>query len=352
MNNVYEMPNGNASYDEASAWIAKLDKGLSGNEQQELQAWLCASEDNHATFMKMAQLWDQMDALAKLADICPPAINAPRRSMRFAWPAAAMAASVLMAIALLTWMSPVVEPDRPVAIVTAAPDIYETAIGEQASHDLADGTRIVLNTNSRVTVSYSATNRLLELQRGEMHVIVARDTARPLSVLVGGRVVQAVGTEFNIEITGEQRIELVVTEGVVMVGIMAGPADTSSPQAPLVLTQNATPVAAGQEVVIDSDDDPAEPVAADAIDTDDIAVKLSWREGNLIFRGESLEEAVSEVGRYTEVQFIFLDEASKKVRVAGLFKAGDVEGLLAALRQNFNISYEWVADDKIALSGD
>ena len=60
---------------------------------------------------------------------------------------------------------------------------------------------------------------------------------------------------------------------------------------------------------------------------------------------------MSEVGRYTEVQFIFLDEESKKVRVAGLFKAGDVDGLLAALRQNFNISYEWVADDKITLSG-
>jgi transmembrane sensor len=353
MSNVYEMPNSNASYDEASAWIAKLDKGLSGNEQQELRAWLCASDDNHATFMKMAQLWDRMDALAKLADICPPAINAPRRSMRFAWPVAAMAASVLMAIALAIWMPSRIEQDPPVAMVTAAAaDIYETAIGEQASYDLADGTRIVLNTNSRVTVSYSASNRLLELQRGEMHIIVARDTARPLSVLVGGRVVQAVGTEFNIEITGEQRIELVVTEGVVMVGIMAGPTDASDPQAPLVLSPRATPVAAGQEAAIPSADDPAEPVAADAIDTDDIAVKLSWREGNLIFRGESLEEAVSEVGRYTEVQFIFLDEASKKVRVAGLFKAGDVEGLLAALRQNFNISYEWVADDKIALSGD
>lgn len=354
MSNIYEMPNSNASYDEASAWIAKLDKGLSEKEQDELQAWLDASADNHTTFLKMAELWDRMDALAKLAEICPPAIHAPRRSTRF-WPittTAAMAASALAAIALLTWMSPAVQQDPPVAAVTAAADIYETAVGEQASYDLVDGTRIVLNTNSRVTVSYTTSNRLLELQRGEMHINVARDTARPLSVLVGDRVVQAVGTEFNIEISGEQRIELVVSEGVVMVGISAAPPHAGSPAAPLVLTQNATPVAAGQEVVIDANDDPAEPVAADAIDIDDIAVKLSWRDGNLIFRGESLEEAVSEVGRYTEVQFIFLDEASKKVRVAGLFKAGDVDGLLAALRQNFNISYEWVADDKIALSGD
>ena len=174
-------------------------------------------------------------------------------------------------------------------------------------------------------------NRLLQLDRGELHITVARDKKRPLSVLVGERVVQAVGTEFNIEITGEQRIELVVTEGVVMVGISADSTNAGGPQKPLMLTQNATPVAAGQEVVIDLNDDPAQPVDADAIDADDIAVKLSWREGNLIFRGESLEEAVSEVGRYTEVQFIFLDEESKKVRVAGLFKAGDVDGLASRI---------------------
>lgn len=168
---------------------------------------------------------------------------------------------------------------------------------------------------------------------------------------MGPRVVQAVGTEFNIEITREQRIELMVTEGVVLVGIVEGAVDEGSPEAPLVLTQAATLVAAGQAVTIDKGADPAAPLVTDTLDTKDIAVKLSWREGNLIFRGESLEEAVSEVERYTEVQFIFLDEESKKVRVAGLFKAGDVDGLLAALRQNFNITYEWVADDTITLSG-
>ena len=349
MNNVYELPDSNATYDEASHWIARMDKGLSEQEQDEFRRWLDASAENHAVFMKMARLWDKMDVLAKLAEICPPAVAAPRRKMRYALPLAAVAATVLVAISLATWTPVGTRQDQPV--MASETSVFETAIGEQASFDLSDGTRIALNTNSRVSVSYSASNRLLHLDRGELHITVARDKARPLSVLVGERVVQAVGTEFNMEITDEQRIELVVTEGVVMVGISASSANASGSREPLVLTQNATPVAAGQEVVINPNDDPAEPVATDAIDADDIAVKLSWREGNLIFRGESLEEAVSEVGRYTEVQFIFLDEESKKVRVAGLFKAGDVEGLLAALRQNFNISYEWVADDKITLSG-
>ena len=353
MSNIHELPNGNRPYDEASLWIAKVDKGLSAQDETDLKAWLIASDANHATFMKMAKLWDRMDVLAKLAEICPDAAKVPSRSQRYAWPLTAVAASVLVAGAVAFWMFPgsgTREATGPVTVAVAA-DVYQTAIGEQAAHTLADGSRLVLNTNSRVTVTYSAGNRLLHLEQGEIHLTVARDKARPLSVRVGPRVVQAVGTEFNIEITREQRIELMVTEGVVLVGIVEGAVDEGNPEAPLVLAQAATLVAAGQAVTIDNGADPAAPLVTDTLDTKDIAVKLSWREGNLIFRGESLEEAVSEVERYTEVQFIFLDEESKKVRVAGLFKAGDVDGLLAALRQNFNITYEWVADDTITLSG-
>ena len=37
------------------------------------------------------------------------------------------------------------------------------------------------------------------------------------------------------------------------------------------------------------------------------------------------------------------------IRIAGLFKSGDVEGFLAALRTNFNITYEVTDDDRILL---
>jgi len=75
------------------------------------------------------------------------------------------------------------------------------------------------------------------------------------------------------------------------------------------------------------------------ISPEDIAVKLSWQQGNLIFRGESLAEAVDEIGRYTTVEFVILDENLKKLRISGLFKAGDVEGLLTTLKENFNINH-------------
>ena len=85
------------------------------------------------------------------------------------------------------------------------------------------------------------------------------------------------------------------------------------------------------------------------VTAEDIEVKLSWRRGNLVFTGESLEDAVKEVGRYTSVEFVFIDEHLKKVRVGGVFKAGDVEGLLATLRENFNIVSQRIDGETILL---
>ena len=78
-------------------------------------------------------------------------------------------------------------------------------------------------------------------------------------------------------------------------------------------------------------------------------MQLSWRSGNLIFRGESLETTVSEVGRYTSVEFVIKDEELRRVRVAGLFKTGDVAGFLSSLEANFDIAYERTDDETVLL---
>jgi transmembrane sensor len=81
-----------------------------------------------------------------------------------------------------------------------------------------------------------------------------------------------------------------------------------------------------------------------------VAANLSWRQGSIIFRGESLSDAMTEISRYTNINFELADdERLKQVHVAGMFKTGDVKGLLEVLNNNFNISYERVSPDKIML---
>lgn len=59
---------------------------------------------------------------------------------------------------------------------------------------------------------------------------------------------------------------------------------------------------------------------------------------------------MTEIGRYTTIEFAILNENLKGVRIAGRFRAGDVEGLLATLRENFDIIHQRTADGKILLT--
>jgi len=333
MSRIYEFPRQDSRYDEASVWIARLDRELSEEETTELKAWMAADAENAAVLESMARLWDKMDALSRLGDLFPVS---RRRNARFWFHGLSIAASIAIAALIGMWVF--------VDMKAQSDTVYETAVGEQSTVRLSDGTRVVLNTNSLLRVEYRPSYRLLVLERGEIDVHVAKDASRPLSVIAEDKLIQAVGTVFNVEITDEHNVELVVTEGKVRVGVDYRGRRGQQTAKPRVLAESSRAVAAGEAVVLGEAKEEVTPVSPEEIE-----VKLSWRNGNLIFRGEPLEEALKEVGRYTTVEFVFLNDDLRKRAVAGYFKAGDVDGLLVALRENFNITCTRVDEHTVSL---
>ncbi|WP_049631632.1 FecR domain-containing protein [Cellvibrio sp. pealriver] len=344
MSNIIEFPNREQIYDQASLWIARIDRELTATEQQELAQWLAANEQHRAVLFEMAELWDKMDSLARLADLFQAPTQQPSYKPRFY---GAVAASFVLVAMVIGWN---LNPQLHSQLLSISPfqqqsidGVYETAVGEHSSVNLPDGSQLVLNTNSRVTVKYTDEHRLFLLERGELNIEVAHDKNRPLSVVAGNKVVQAVGTAFNVRIRNDNEVALLVTDGKVLVAKQ----ETQPAIEKIVakrLPTNAMAVAKGEKVVLGS----AQETIAKA-DDNDIAAQLSWRQGNLVFRGETLEDALVEINRYTAVQFEVTDDSIKQERIAGLFKAGDVDGLLAALEQNFNIHNERVGNNKIRL---
>jgi transmembrane sensor len=135
-----------------------------------------------------------------------------------------------------------------------------------------------------------------------------------------------------------------VTEGKVLVGVFDR--NRVRPENDWAAdSSGALAIQAGESIVLGDGKEAVKP-----IEPEDIEVRLSWRGGDLIFRGESLAEAIGEIERYTPVEFVILDDDLKKIRVAGLFKAGDVDGLLTTLKDNFNISWQRVGDEQIILT--
>ncbi len=345
MNKVVNIRSNDERLDIASRWILRMDQGLSAAEEAELQAWMAEDRKNAERLLSMAKRWDKMQDLSRLAELFPePAVNGSAKRGRLPLRAAAAVMAVVAVVAGGLWFADLYDQSRP-DVPVVADNAFETAVGEQSTITLEDGSTVVLNTNTLMRVRYSPEARIVELERGEIHVDVVSIADRPFSVVVGDRVLQAVGTSFSVEITDEQHIELIVTEGKVIVG--AHPPGGAAPTAPLLAqsTDNAVAVAAGEEMLLGSPNQAVTHVSAEEIE-----VRLSWRDGRLIFNDEPLEQALAEVERYTTVEFVFVDEDLKTRSVTGRFRTGDVEGLLTALRMNFDIVHERTEDGRVLLS--
>jgi transmembrane sensor len=355
MSNVVDISLANSRQKLAVEWLVKFERSLSSEEKVELYQWFDESQANLDSFLKVAELWDKMGTLARLSELFPLSHKESYRK-RNVWQLSLVAAIAFVCLTVTSFYftqddlkAPPLVADLSAVRVkgeqSSLTTVYETAIGEQSHVILADGSSIILNTNSLLSVRLGRHQRILSLERGEVHVDVAHDPKRPLSVVAGDSIVQAVGTTFAVEINDNKSIEVIVTEGKVLVGKRPVSNASNVRTITSVLPFFSLTVAEGESIQLGNAG--AEVHAVSAEDIDD---QLSWREGNLIFRDETLESAMAEIGRYTTIEFVFVDESLKQEVIAGRFKAGDVEGLLAVLRENIGIAYERTEDGRVLLS--
>lgn len=350
MSNIYQFQSESQIYDDASLWVARLDRDLSAAETEALRQWLAQSPKHKECLLEMAELWDRMDSLAVLSELFdPPSVQTrqARRPGHTVWAVAASVLALVFALNLLIpatlWQAPAMEQPLLHASSETSDTLYETGIGAHSTVNLPDGTKMMLNTNTQVSVTYSDNERLLILKKGELLVEVAHDKQRPLRVQVGSKVVEAVGTAFNVYLKNDQSFDVIVTEGRVHVKPIADKTLT-------VLDANHTSaiqeLGRGEKLSVRA----SEPTEVEAIGLAVIHDRLSWRDGNLAFRGETLQDALKELSRYTPDSFRVVDPRIKDVRIAGLYKTGDVDGLLLALKENFNITHLRSSDGVIELS--
>ncbi len=356
MNNIHQIDSASINkiedlrLDQASDWIAKLDRSLSPDEKVALKNWLALDINNIKVLMEMAKMWDKMDNLSRLSDLFPQHnAQSTNKIKRSPW-INAIAASALLTISVGLYQ--VIDNIFPFSefnnsTIVAMQASYQTGVGESNTINLPDKSTLILNTNSFVQVKYSKDARIIELQRGEIHIDVAHNKTRPLSVIAHGKIIQAVGTAFNVQVKNEL-VELIVTDGKVLVAEKSEQPLNTKNEMTGKLPSSSLAISKGEKVNLDLTGKSTETVIQ--VDQVAISASLSWRSGNLIFRGESLAEAMAEISRYTHIKFeLAADAELNNIEIAGRFKTGDVNGLLEMLSQNFNISYEKVTPTKIIL---
>lgn len=343
MSNVSQFNSKETIQAKACEWIAAIDRGLSAEESAALQEWMEANPSHQKMLFEMARLWDDMSVMHALQGLVTyQPRKTPRRVNKWLAAAAVIAVSVTGA---LSWnMLPAIQPTEAVASVTQE---SATEIGEQKTVLLADGSKVFLNTDTQIRVNFYSGFRQIELLKGEAHFDVAHDPARPFTVFAGENAVTAVGTAFNMEFTRDNAFELVVTEGKVRVSQQTVSDSTTTAErnrAPLPIELEGVMVFAGEQALV------TESVSArTALTQSEIAQSLAWQDGQIVFTGQQLTKALDEISRYTQVKFVIDDNRIIDTRIAGYFRVGDINGLLAALENSFDIQSYQDAEQNIHL---
>jgi transmembrane sensor len=346
---VLAFPDPRKAREDASLWLARLDRGLSDDERGGLREWLRDTVNNRA-FAEMGKLWRGLDIISVLSELFPlnPEVLNPQPRRSFPSIAlAAIAAACISAIGTL-----MLAGDTPWSFFDSRPpprpvysETWRTAVGEKRVARLADGSTVTLNTGSRIVVFYAPLARDVYLSYGEATFDVAHEPARPFNVHAGKRVMQATSTVFNVRVFPDDNVELTVTEGQVKV--------LYEPQRPLDTPERLrddfmhvdTAVNAQEMALVEPTIQSVRKLEPAEIDS-----RLAWQRGEVVFQGEPLEHVVSEVDRYTDTKFVIADDKLRDVRVGGYFKIGDVDGLLASLRENFLIASERDEQGRVVLT--
>ncbi|HEX4647604.1 MAG TPA: FecR domain-containing protein [Steroidobacteraceae bacterium] len=339
MGEVHRLPDTDETEREAAAWFARMNADdVSAGDRASFEAWLRAHPSNAKTYGELCGTWQELVQSGPLVravyfgQAMNAASTAPVRSRR--WASLAIAAG-LAAVALAGTWKLYWRPEH---------TGFQTAIGEQASVALPDGSSLNLNTNSRVWIDFTQHSRVVRLERGEAFFKVAHDTQRPFWVSAGDSWVRAVGTAFNVYLR-PSGVVVTVSEGTVNV---VNAVSNEHPPSDAAESASAASVTEGEQVDVNG-----RAGVLHELNSAQLSRLLAWRRGSLYFQDQPLGEVVNELMRYTTLRIVVSDDALRRLPVGGTFSTSPegAEALLTMLHDGFGATVRRDGHDRVYVEG-
>ena len=373
MENIHAFPDRKMIEDEAATWLIKLDsdKPLTNQEQTAFREWLERSAVHRNAINQLNTFWGNNVLTELMVPLGKPEThrgllaNVFAGLMRNVWTAGGLSATAAVVTLALT-LTLVLSGNN----MIESNGLYVTAVGQQKSIIMADGSTLQLNTNSQVEVEYNDNYRNIRLIQGEVHFDVAKNPALPFRVYAGSRRVQAVGTAFTVYLK-DKEVNVLVTEGRVALAALEttatgfeknrvdnGLADSDLIDSSAMLavdpyaniaTKNLGELDAGQATTLTVTENFAAP-PVQAFSREELKRMQSWRNGLLVFSGEPLQQVVNEISRYTTVSIEITDPEVRSMEIGGRFRVGDIDGMFSALEENFGLRVNRLAYNRVQLA--
>lgn len=281
---------------QAASWFARNRNDPDRATRKAFDAWV--SHPAHArAYAEFEELWVDLGQLQQLSRPIPLSRRKPGP-----WrPALAVAAAVLCAVLALNLGTP------------QAPYSQQVAAQEKGARTfkLPDGSTLYVNANTQVSVDFSAQQRDIYLQRGQLYLEVAADKERPLWVHSGAAKVRVVGTAFDVR-RGQRQLVVSVAHGQVAFSPDGRPGDL-------------TLLGARQQATYDLQKGT---LRQQTLDSDAVA---DWRSGHLAFRNRDLASLVDELNLYRRHPVQLAEGSLGNYKVSGNLDVNDPDALIKAL---------------------
>lgn len=298
---------------QAASWFSRNRNQPSRQDRKAFARWMQTPEHTRA-YRQFEQLWDDLAALKQANRPVPlPVRRAPR------WrPALATAAALLCAILA--------------GNLGAGSEAFSQRISASQALQvlqLPDGSQLHVNAQTRLRLDFSAEQRLIQLEHGQLYIEVAPDKERPLFVDAGSGRVRVVGTGFDVR-RGDRELVVAVAHGQVAF-------DTPGERQPPLL------LSARQGATYD--------LARGTLTRRELGEQqvADWREGHVSFRNRELASLIDELGLYRQQPVVLADPTLGRYKVSGNLDVHDPDALLNALPALLPVKTTLLADGRLRI---
>ncbi|CRI58773.1 FecR family protein [Pseudomonas sp. CCOS 191] len=298
---------------QAASWFSRNRNQPSRQDRKAFARWMQTPEHTRA-YRQFEQLWDDLAALKQANRPVPlPVRRAPR------WrPALATAAALLCAVLAGN-------------LGAGSEALSQRISASQAVQvlQLPDGSQLHVNAQTRLRLDFSAEQRLIQLEHGQLYIEVAPDKERPLFVDAGSGRVRVVGTGFDVR-RGDRELAVAVAHGQVAF-------DTPGERQPPLL------LGARQGATYD--------LARGTLTRRELGEQqvADWREGHVSFRNRELASLIDELGLYRQQPVVLADPTLGRYKVSGNLDVHDPDALLNALPALLPVKTTLLADGRLRI---
>lgn len=324
-------------------FVRRQHGGWSAVDEAAFQVWLAADVGHADAYVQWQSHWKALDAIPadsvallrrNLARDKAQAQRgqAPSSAPRRRWLLSAFAPAAVVAVTagtgLLAWNRWQAQP-----VFTQA---FSTQRGQQIDVPLPDGSRLRLDTATRLEVSYYRQRREVQLLEGQAVFSVQPDPTRPFQVLAGPVGVTVVGTRFSVRYTPQlpenAGVRVSVEHGRVRVAQRDGTTGDALHEAP-----GSVYLSAGEQVLADTLGKLA-PVTM--VPHEGIA---PWRDNRISFVNTPLAQVLAELERYGSTGLTVRDPAVAALRLSGTFDPRNAQALQRVLPAALPVRLEGTA---------